>query len=384
MSGRPLSTVRGREFPLNGREVYFDTASFGLLPGRSLRAVKEVMEARTRAGGVSEADLVQALKRVRQAAARLVGAGVDEITLAPNTSYGVNLAARLAAEGPAGTVVVSEGEFPANVLPWRALESEGFRVERVPTDEHGLPDEARLMERLREDDVRAFALSAVQFATGYRADLRAFGRLCRNREILFCVDAIQALGAVPVDVVEAKVDVLASGGQKWLCSPWGSGFAYIRRALHDRFDPPMVSWLSMADSADFDRMLEYRYAFAGDGRKFELGTLGIQDYVGMSRSIELLLEVEVERIQRHLREVQRPLIEWVVSDATEATPVTPLDEHRRGGIFAFRVPEPEATATKLAEGGFQLSVREGAVRVAPHLYSTTEEMERMVDLLAGQ
>ena len=383
MSRDAFRSLREREFADLGSGVFFDAASFGILPRRTVEAVAKLSAARTRAGGFIEEVLGEALERARTAAARLVGAGADEIVLAPNTSYGVNLASALVAAGEPGTVVVSEGEFPANVLPWLPLEEEGFRVERVPTDDLGRPDEERLRERLDRNDVRAFALSAVQFATGHRADVEGFGALCRERDVLFCVDAIQLLGAAPLDVEAARVDVLASGGQKWLCSPWGSGFAYVRRELQKRFEPPMVSWLSVDGATDFGRPLEYHLDFVPDGRKFELGTLGIQDYAGLARSVEMFLEVGVERVREHLLEVQRPLVEWIDA-APHAMAVSPLDPGRRAGIVSFRVPSPEGTAAVLRDAGFHISVREGAVRISPHLYNTVEEMEALVETLDGE
>lgn len=378
----PVARIRAREFPRAGEGVYFDTASCGLLPESTLAAVERLSRARTVPGGFTEKDLGRALGRARSAAARLVGCRPEEISLAPNTSYGINLAAHLVAEGPPGTIVVSHGEFPANVLPWKALEERGFRVEYVPTDRHGLPDESRLMERIRGDDVRAFALSAVQFASGYRVRPEPFGSLCRKRGVLFVVDAIQALGADPLDVKAASVDVLACGGQKWLCSPWGSGFAFVDETLHDRFDPPMVSWLAMDDASDFSRLLEYRYRFAADGRKFELATLGIQDHAGLSSSVELLLEVGVERIREHLLELHEPLARWV-EGTEEAEAVTPLDRERRAGIFSFRVPSPDRVSAALADAGVVFSMREGAIRFSPHLYNTVEEMEGVVGVMEG-
>lgn len=381
MAGAPsLESLRNDEFPDTGSGTYLDAAGFGLLPRSTVEVVSTLADARSRAGGIEEEDLGAALRRARRAAASLIGADTGEITLAPNTSYGVNLAVRLAAVGAPGTVVLSDGEFPANVLPWMSLESEGFRVVRVPADPLGRPDEERLLERLGDDDVRVFALSAVQFGSGHRADLETFGARCRERGILFCVDAIQALGAVPFDVRAARVDVLASGGQKWLCSPWGSGFAYVRRELRDRFDPPMVSWLSMEGATDLEAPAGYRYAFVPDGRKFELATLGIQDHAGMARSIEMLLSADPARIHRHVLRVLRPLERWV-ANADGAVQVTPSDPERRAGIYSFRVPALRRIAAALDDAGFHVAIRDGTIRVAPHLYNTQGEVERLVEVL---
>lgn len=382
MSPAPLDDVRAREFPGADAGIYLNAASFGLLPRRSVDAVERLTEARTGPGRFEEVELGEALDRARSAAGRLVGARPDDVTLAPNTSYGVNLAARLVAREEAGTIVVSDGEFPANVFPWMALEAEGFRVERVPSDPLGRPDEEALLERIAGDDVRAFALSSVQFSSGYRADLETLGRACREHGVLFAVDAIQSLGVVPLDVEDARVDVLASGAQKWLCSPWGSGFAWVAPRHRDRFDPPLVSWLAMEGATDFDRLLEYRYTFTGDGRKYELATLGVQDYLGMAHSIELILELGVERIRRHVTRLQEPLFRWI-DEAEGVVRITPREEEKRAGIVSFRMPRQAEAVAALREAGVELAVRDGAVRLAPHLYNTPAEIGRVLDVLEG-
>ncbi len=377
-----FADVRRREFPGAGDGVYLNAASFGLLPRRSMEAVRELTEARGGPGRFDEAELGEALERARSTAARLIGARAEDVVLAPNTSYGVNLAAALARRREPGTIVVSDGEFPANVFPWMPLRREGFQVERVPADELGRPDEGRLLERIAAADVRAFALSSVQFSTGYAADVEAFGRTCREHDVLFAVDAIQSLGVVPLDVEACGIDVLASGAQKWLCSPWGSGLAWIAPRHRDDFDPPLVSWLGMEGATDFQRLLEYRYEFAGDGRKYELATLGIQDYVGMSRSIELILEVGVERIRSHVADLAEPLFRWL-EETEGAVGITPREPWRRAGIVSFRIPGQERAVAALREAGVELAVRGGAVRLAPHLYNTREELEGVVEILDG-
>lgn len=384
MTRSSLAAVRDAEFSPadpSSEGIYLDAASFGLLPRRTREEVRLVHERRADRRGLGDVDPAAGLSEARSAAGRLVGCEPEAITLAPNTSYGINLAAHLADSGPPGTVVLSDGEFPANVHPWLALKRKGFRVERVPADSLGRPDPDALRRALEGPDVRAFALSVVQFSNGVLSDVAEFGEICRNRDILYCLDAIQAAGVVPLDVEEMGADVLASGGHKWLCAPWGSGFAYVRPGLRDRFDPPMVSWLSKADAVDFDHLLRYGPESLPDGRKFELGTLGMQDYRGMARSLELLLEVGVATIRTHVEELLSPLVEWARGTAG-VTPVTPTDPERRAGIFAFHVEDGGRVHSALASEGFTLALREGSLRVAPHFYNTLEEMERLVERLA--
>lgn len=376
----PIEEVRRREYPDPDAGVFFNTASWGLIPRSAAAEAADLTLRRNRGSGFAEEELGRIQRRCRDALARLLRVTPDEIALAPNTSFGVNLASSLVGSGSPGTVLLLQGEFPANVLPWKALTRRGFHVEVVPSDPAGGPGESELPRRLDQPGVRALALSAIQFSTGHRADLATLGRACRERGILFCVDAIQALGAVPLFPRDAHIDVLASGGQKWLCAPWGSGFAYVRDDLLERVEPPMVSWLAVKDATRFEDLLNYRMDFLPNARRFELATLGIQDYLGLARSVEIFLEMGVERVERHLRRVHEPLLAWL-RERPDVRLVTPWEPERRGGILSFVPPGAERVARHLQDAGVVFALREGAIRFSPHFYNTPEEMERVVEIL---
>jgi selenocysteine lyase/cysteine desulfurase len=225
-----------------------------------------------------------------------------------------------------------------------------------------------------------FALSAVQFASGFCADLARFGRFCGERGIFFVVDAIQALGQVEIDVREARIDVLATGGHKWLCAPFGTGFAYVRRELQDRLRPHLVGWTGMQACTDYTRLLDYQYEFLPDARRFEPATHGLQDFVGLAESIEFLLDVGVRHIGVHQQEVLRPLLDWL-AEHPEVTVVSDLAPARRTGIFCFQPRDPEATFRAVTDAGVVCVLREGAIRIAPHLYNTVDDVARLVGVL---
>ncbi len=340
------------------------------------------MQRRAGESAIPDSELFETLAAARGAAATLVGAAPSDIVLCPNTSFGVNLAAfRLLAEPRSlGAIVVSDREFPANVYPWLALERHGFEVRRIPTLPNGWPDEEALVRALDGPDVRALALSSVQFATGYRADVSAFGRLCEERGILFVVDAIQELGSGPIDVKEAKIDILACGAQKWLCGPWGSGFAYVAPRHREAFDPPMVSWLGFADSGDFEDMLGYRYAFADSGQKFELATLGIQDYAAMEASINMFLATGPAVCRSYVLELQDRVIDWIDS-RSDVVLTSPRADERRAGILMFRPADVQQTHTALTDAGIVCVVREGSIRIAAHVYNRPDEIDHLLEVL---
>lgn len=375
-----VERVRQREYPGTPQGIFLNAASWGLVPRSAAEEAADLTLRRNRGRGFDEEELGAIQRRCREAVATLLGVDATEIALAPNTSFGVNLAATLVGRGDVGRILVSQGEFPANVLPWKALEARGFTVEIVPTLADGLPDEPELMRRLEARDVRALAVSAVQYATGYRADLTALGSACHRFGALFCVDAIQALGVAPIEAGVIQADVLAAGGQKWLCAPWGSGFAYVRRDLQERFDPPMVSWLALEGATRFGAAARYDLTWLPDARKFELATLGLQDYLGLARSVEIFLEMGVARVRRHVQDVQEPLLAWVDAHP-EVRLVTPRAPERRAGIVAFVPPSVDDAAAALRAGGVVCAVRDGAIRLAPHFYNTRDEMEEVVSIL---
>ncbi|HEU4557563.1 MAG TPA: aminotransferase class V-fold PLP-dependent enzyme [Longimicrobium sp.] len=376
--------LREREFPeLDGRRPYLNAASMGALPQRARRAMEEYNARRAAVHLMRGADFEPVLQRARAAAARLVNADADDVALAPNTSYGLNLAAQSLPVEPGRRVVLSDREFPANVYPWLALEREGrARVDIIPADALGRPDEERLLAEIERGDVGIFALSAVQFATGYAADLARFGQACRRNGTWFVVDAIQALGCVPVDVRVAEIDVLACGGHKWLCGPFGTGFVYLRPGLAERMEPRVVGWTAMAASANYADCCAYRWEFVEGARRFEVATQPFQDAAGFVESMELLLETGVERIHAHVTALHEPLIGWLAA-REDAQTVTELDPARRSGVFSFRIGDVDRAYAALHRAGVGCVPREGAIRLSPHLYNTAGEMARVIDVLDG-
>lgn len=377
-----IARVRAREYARPSEGVFFNCASWGLVPDSSAQESAELTLRRNRTHGFEERELGAAQRRCRSALAELIGASTNEIALVPNTTFGMSLAAALAGSGPPGDVVVSAGEFPANVLPWKSLERLGFRIVVVPCGSDAWPDESALLAAVARQGVRALSVSMVQFASGYRADLARLGAACKAHDVLFCVDAIQGLGAAPFRVHDVHADIVSAGGQKWLCAPWGSGFAWIREELLGRFDPPIPSWLALQGSPEVLDTREYRQEWRGNARKFEPATLGVQDYLGLARSVEILLEMGVESIRDHIFRVQEPLIEWALA-RSDVRLWTPSEPAKRAGIISFFPGDTSAVAAALRRERVVFSVRDGAIRFAPHFYNTVEEMEQVVEILEG-
>ncbi|MHB1310373.1 MAG: aminotransferase class V-fold PLP-dependent enzyme [Gemmatimonadaceae bacterium] len=378
-----VEALRAREFPwaARGERIYLDHAATGPLPQRARDVQREANEYRAEPWRIGFDYFWDAIVQGRALPARLINAAPEEIAITTNTSQGLNLAARALPFRPGDVVVTSGGEFPANVYPWMALEkARGVTLQMVPMRDR-LPDEDAIIAALDGPRVRALTVSWVSFATGAKVDLRRLGRACRERGIWFVVDAIQGLGPAVLNVQACQIDILSSGTQKWLLSPWGTGFTYVRREIIAELDPPSVGWLALPASADFTRFLDYDLTFYPDARKFEVFTAPMHDLKAMDASLGLFLELGPAAVEAHVTSLADYIIAWC-DGRSDVRLVTPRDRARRAGLVSMAVDDLKGASARLDAAGVSHTVREGGVRLSPHLYNTTAELDVALAALA--
>lgn len=382
-AGYDVDALRAAEFPWAVRDdvTYLNNASTGPLPVRTVAAVADWVQRRAEPWRITDPEIFAIGARARELIARLVGADASEIALMPNTTHAINVAARTLPFASGDVIVSFDREFPANVYPWMALADVGVRLELLPTVD-GLPDETAMMQALDRPDVRAITVSWTQFSTGYTVDLAALGARCREKGKYFIVDAIQGLGARTLDLSALHVDLLACGAQKWLLSPWGAGFLYVRHELIASLTPKNVGWMAVRGSEDFSRLTDYDFTLRDDARRFEVLTLPYQDIAGMVASLELLHELGPAHVAAHVAKLTGRIIDWA-QRRDDMRLVTPADPARRAGIVSLEPPDALAASARLREARVIHSVREGAVRLAPHGYNTVDEIDRALDATAG-
>jgi cysteine desulfurase / selenocysteine lyase len=377
-SALDVASLRAAEFPWTSETTYLNNASVGPLPERTRLALEAFNRKRAAPFQLPDRDIFAMTVESRRLVAELIGASPEEIGLAINTGFGLSLAARALPLRRGDIVLTSDREFPANVYPWMMLKDGGIELELVPTTAEGWPDEDRLLERLRDSRVRVLAISLVQFSNGYTVDLGRLSAATRASGAYLVVDAIQGVGQVPLDVKQTPVDVLACGGQKWLLSPWGSGFVYVRRDLIPELRPAITGWMAFEGTDDFTRLTQYDDTLRGNARRFELITLPYQDFAGMNESLKLLLGIGVPTIAEHLRTLHAPVLEW--AGRRNVRVVSPVGD-RASGIICVAPSEVGAAFRALKAGRVICGMREGGIRLSPHFYNTVEEMERVVDIL---
>jgi cysteine desulfurase / selenocysteine lyase len=392
--GRSWADVRGA-YPGALSKSYLDNACKGIPPIQAVAAIEEYCEfVRTCPGASTTEDTIvvfEHLNRARQAAASLVSAQVDEIALVESTQHALNVGASLLGLQAGDRVVLSDVEFVGTVLPWWSLGERGVELQLVP-HRHGRVEVADLEEAI-DDRTRVVVVSSVQEVTGFRVDLARLSQVCRERAVFLVVDGAQHVGPVRLNVAETPIDILAVGGHKWLCSPFGMGFMYVRRELLDRLEPARRGYLSMvtpphgwsAYLANPERTPTDNFRFVKSARKLEIGGTGpYLAATAFAAAIETLLALGPRRIEERVSELVSLLIAGLQEDQVEI--VSPIEPEHRSGIVVFRsVRDPAGDVRlvdRLADQGVAVSARFttgiGGIRASPYFYNNEEDIERLL------
>jgi selenocysteine lyase/cysteine desulfurase len=321
-------------------------------------------------------DTIALYEDLRQRLVSLINAqSSDEIVLMPNTATGINTAAVSLPLQPGDNVLVLDGDYPANLYPWMNLAYNGVLTKMVPQHNGGL--DLDVLEQRIDQRTRVIALSTAMFASGFRNDIAAVGQLCQERGIYFVVDAIQTLGAFPLDVQACNIDFLACGSQKWLLSTSGSGFLYCRKELLDDLQPgAYVGASSVVDPYNF---LDYNFTPPQSASRFSVGTQNWLGMIALHATVSLLQEVGIGHINEHILHLVGALIDDLSRRGYELAAST-APEHR-SGIVTVQVPNAEELCQKFEQDNIIITSRGAGVRVAPHFYNTVEEVLRVAELL---
>ncbi|MFH1625008.1 MAG: aminotransferase class V-fold PLP-dependent enzyme [Pseudomonadota bacterium] len=305
----------------------------------------------------------------------MIGASKDEIAFIKNTSEGLSFVAGGLPWSAGDNVITTSYEFPSNLYPWLSLETKGVEVRLLSPKDGRVP--AEKIFDAADGRTRLITISSVEFINGFRHDLGRIGGFCKKKGILFCVDAIQSLGVIPINVKDCNIDFLAADGHKWLLSIEGIGGFYISRDMMDRLIPIEYGWHSVRNPLEFEKI---DFTLDPTARRYEPGSFNLLSISILASSLELTLQTGIEKIYErviglidHLLRLLDP--SWKV--------ISPLAEGERSGILTFTIPgvNPRDLSRKLLEKKVVVSARGGGIRVSPHFYNTHEELERFAELL---
>lgn len=361
-------------FPVKRNVIYFNHAAVGPLSTRAAEAMGRHAADQREFGALHWRDWYAEFDRFRESAARLIGArDPGEIAILKNTSEGLSFVAGGLRWREGDNVVTSGLEFPANWTPWKRLEARGVEV-RVAA----LPTVADI-EPLIDDHTRIVSISSVAFHNGFTADVEAIGALCARRKVLFCVDAIQSVGVLPVDVRKANISFLAADGHKWMCGPEGTAIFYVAAEHRDALEPIESGWTNINRKGKF---IDCGTELLPDARRFEAGSLNTNGVYGLRAAIDLLQEIGIATIAERAMKIAGLLADGLASVGFDIACRPPLGSP----IIGATPPDVEKTSIlwlhrKLEEEGIVTAPREGLLRFSPHFYNDENEVGRVVEVL---
>ena len=371
-----VGPIRAAEFPVTGSYLYFNHAGVSPIPSRAASAGIRMLESSRDEGAFHLRKWEELAMETRGRFARLVGASPEEIAFVKNTSEGLSFVAAGFPWREGDNLVTANVEYPSNVYPWMRLQTRNVEVRMVSARDG----------RVRKEDLfaacdgktRLIALSSVEFANGYRNDLPGIGEYCQRHGIFFCVDGIQSLGVLPMDVKSFGIDALSADGHKWLLAPEGIGAFYISREVMEMVEPVILGWHSVKNRFDFEN---YDFRLSPDARRYEPGSMNTVGIAAFNASLDLLLSVGVDRIWERVRRLTERVLGKAREEGYEV--VSPDHPEERSGIVTFRVPGVDNAALwkALLARKAVCSHRAGGIRVSPHFYNTPEEIDRLFDVL---
>lgn len=394
-------------FPGLKDKTFLDAACISLLPAQAADAVhrlgQELLHGCGRDASAHHIALDATAAEPRQQAARLIGARPEDIALVESTTHGLEIVAAAVPLKAGDKVLVGALEFMGVAVPWiPRQELDGFRLEVIPHRNGRLSIDD--FAAAADQHTRMILLSSVQWSNGFRADLGAFSDLARRRNLVLVVDAIQQLGAIPLDVGRTPVDFLVCGGHKWLNAPVGRGFMYVHPRMVERLRPPAWGYLNIDPApqppgytgkerkgwaeyfATPDIPAVRSYEFAANARRFEIGgTANYPGNVALGASLALINELGIDVVEKHILQLSDCLISGL--NSAGATVVSPLDPAARSSIVTFTLGQGPVRDTallqKLLDRRILISQRYtagvGGLRVSVHFFNNGEDVEQLLE-----
>jgi selenocysteine lyase/cysteine desulfurase len=364
-----------KEFPVTEELIFFDHARVAPLPECVRKVVTKFVDDATYFGTAHYETWMSAIERSRANFARLINAEIDEVAFVKNTSEGLAIVANGLNWKPGDNVVIPDIEFPANVYPWWNLKRLGVETRMV----HAVEGRVLFDDLAKQVDARTrlISISSVECNSGFRSDLNRIGAFCKEKDILFCVDAIQSLGLLPMDVKRDHIDFLSADGHKWMLSVEGLGGFYISKDVLEKVYPVTVGWGNMVNAADF---MNYEFTFRPGAQRFEEGSPNTMSIHAFGSALNLLLETGIENIERQVMALGDTVLAQLQKRGLKIYSST-RPEERSGNISFTLEKDISRLDAWMLENKVKLTVRDGLVRLSPHFYNSEDEIFRFFDLL---
>lgn len=365
-------------FPVTERAVYLNHAAVSPLPSPTLNAIQSQLKDVSENGSANFRRWLETKESARKLLANLLSARPEQVAFMRNTSDSLATVANGVNWRAGDNLVIFRKEFPANIYPWLRLRH-AFGVEvRMCGERDGRVDLDEMID-LIDERTRIVSISQVQFASGFRADLRRLGQAARAQDALLVVDVIQGLGVLPINVADDLIDVAAGASHKWLLGPEGVGFLYLSDRARLRIEPTLVGWISVPDPDDYSN---FEQPWRPGALAWETGTGAAALLYGVETSLRLLLETGIDRIAAYLEELTDYLCAGldqaryeIVSSRLAAEKSQIVSIRHRGRM------EPMALYAHLRKRNIVTAPRGDGLRIAPHFYNTRADINQLIESL---
>jgi len=360
------------QFPITKNKVFLNHAAQSPLPKPVADTVRRFADDFSNFGTTS----IEWNEGGKPFFAKLIGAKQEEIAFVENTSVGLNIAANVLNYPRGSKIVTTDLEYPSVVYPW-LRKSLGVKVHYVKNTDGKILIED--MEKAIDDKTVAVAVSHVEYVNGFRHDLRVLSEIAHEHGAYLIVDAIQSAGAMQIDVKKDDVDFLTTACYKWLLSPPGAGYLYVKGELIEKFEPPFVGWASVKqevfETLDFWDIWNLRLSETAS--RFEVGSPSFISLTGAAEALKILLNCGIENVERRILKLTDHLMEAVKN--LGLTLQTPQERQYRSGIVLCKVDKPKELTEKLRQKEIIVSARAHGLRVSPHFYNTEEEIDKLME-----
>ena len=355
-------------------KIYFNHASTGPQSLRVLSALNSFLKNASEGKIDDYPFFLKILEETKADLGNYLNCRPEQIAFLDNTTNGINAIAGSIDWKKGDRIILNDAEFPANVYPFLNLRKKGVEIDFVRST-NGVAEAQDILNAVT-GSTRLISVSQVQFLSGYRVNLGMLGKECRTRNIILSVDAIQGLGAVPVDVEKDNIDFLSCGIQKWMLGLQGLSFIYVKKELLQKMHPANIGWLSVKDAWN---LLDYNVDLKENADVFQTGTVNTAGLVSLNASLKLFKEYGFGNVERCVLDNSSYLTEQI--KATGLKPMSDCGRTYLSGIVAFKHPDAQKLVEYLESKNIICSMREGAVRIAPHFYNTREDIDIFIKTL---
>lgn len=365
------------EFPLHEHISYLNHAAVSPWPKRAQLAVSKFAEENTTFGASHYLEWIKIEEALRKRLSNLIGAtSPSDIALSKSTSEALSIIAYGLEWFPGDEIIISNQEFPSNRIVWESLANKGVNL-KIADISKG--DAVEAIAKEITPQTKLVSISSVQYASGLKIDIDRLGKVCRESNILYCIDAIQSLGALPFNVEHNHADFVVADGHKWMMGPEGLALLYVKPDVRDKISLSQYGWHMVKHRGDYTRST---WEVAPDATRFECGSPNMLGIHALNASLSLIEEIGIDKIEQQLQSNISYLIEQL-SSLPNVEILSPTSKAERGGIVTFKVADinSETLYSQLMQAKVICACRGGGVRFSPHFYTPKSVIDNAIRIL---